>query len=171
MKRVDLTWDISRVFLLSTKESWIAMPLSILPDVYTKLLMHLRAGYPHEAAGLLLGRADGARQEAVAAVLLANRFDAAEQYHRFLITAEDMLAGENEAEKLGLDVIGIFHSHPDCPAIASDYDRERALPWYAYLIVSLQGGEPIEARVWRLQDDRSRFVEDVLLEAGTSAQN
>ncbi len=141
------------------------MALIIPPDTYAPLIAHLQTAYPNEGAGLLLGRADGAdpavrRVERI--LPLANRFEPGEQYHRYLITAQDMLDGETEAERLGLDVVGVFHSHPDHPARASEYDREHALPWYSYLIVSIQQGKPAEARVWMLAEDRSRFLEQEL---------
>ena len=100
----------------------------------------------------------------LAAILpFANKFESGEQYHRYLITAQDMLVGEKEAEKLGLEVVGIFHSHPDHPARASEYDREYALPWYAYLIVAVHQAQAVDAHVWMLTDDRSKFVEQELI--------
>jgi proteasome lid subunit RPN8/RPN11 len=106
------------------------------------------------------GVADG--KITLAVLPFANKFESGEQYHRYLITAQDMLQGEIEAEKLGLDVIGVFHSHPDHPAQASEYDREHALPWYSYLIVSVQKGRAASARSWVLSDDRAKFVEETI---------
>ena len=140
------------------------MTLIISSDVYARVTAHLQAAYPNEGVGLLLGRADGAypdlRKTAQAVLALPNRFEASEQHHRYLVTAQDMLDGENEAARLGLDVIGVFHSHPDHPAQASEYDREFALPWYSYLIVSVRNGSAADARAWVLADDRSQFVNE-----------
>ena len=141
------------------------MPLTVSKKIFSQITEHLQAAYPNEGAGLLLGRANGTLidDKIVDAVLpFANQFESGEQYHRYLITAQDMLAGERAAEKLGLDVVGIFHSHPDHPARASEYDREYALPWYAYLIVSVQHAQVADAHVWVLTDDRSQFVEHEL---------
>ncbi len=138
--------------------------LILSADTSACIIDHLRAAYPNEGAGLLFGNSDGAsphsRKTARAILPLPNRFEEGEQYHRYLITARDMLDGEMEAARLGLDVIGVFHSHPDHPALASEYDREMALPWYSYLIVSVHSGSPADARAWVLSDDRSQFVED-----------
>ncbi|MBI4790868.1 MAG: M67 family metallopeptidase [Chloroflexi bacterium] len=136
------------------------MTLIISSDTFASITAHLQAAYPNEGVGLLLGRADGAQKTAQAALLLPNRFEADEQHHRYLVTAQDMLDGETQAEQRGLDVIGIVHSHPDHPAQASEFDREFALPWYSYLIVSVPKGLPDAARAWVLADDRSRFVEE-----------
>ncbi len=63
------------------------------------------------------------------------------RHNRYLITPQDMLAGEIEADRLGLDVVGVFHSHPDHPNLPSEFDREWALPWFSYLITSVIAGE------------------------------
>ena len=136
------------------------MTLHLSSALYAQITAHLQAAYPNEGAGILIGLPDGAGKTVTAIQLFANKFESGEQFHRYLITAQDMLAGETAAERLGLDVVGIFHSHPDHPAQASDYDREYALPWYSYLIVSVQQGSAASARSWVLSDDRQKFGEE-----------
>jgi proteasome lid subunit RPN8/RPN11 len=133
--------------------------VDIPQNCYDQITAHLQAAYPNEGAGLLLGRAENSNKIVSAVLPFQNKSDSGEQYHRYLITEHDMFAGEIDAEKLGLDVIGIFHSHPDEESRASEFDREYALPWYAYLIVSVRRGRAVEPRVWVLADDRSRFEE------------
>ncbi len=138
------------------------MTLIISRDTFDHITDHLQVAYPNEGVGLLLGHAAGAppdlRKTARAVFPLPNRFDAGEQHHRYLVTARDMLDAETEAARLGLDIIGVFHSHPDSPAQASEYDRDFALPWYSYLIISVLQGSAADARAWVLADDRSQFV-------------
>jgi proteasome lid subunit RPN8/RPN11 len=86
-----------------------------------------------------------------------NAQEDSEQYHRFLITPEEMLSAEQAARKLGLDVIGFYHSHPDCPAAPSDYDKNHALPFYSYVIVSVEKGVAKELTSWELAIDRTVF--------------
>lgn len=138
------------------------MRLVITSDIYNQITTHLQAAYPNEGAGLLLGQANGDGKTVKAILKFENKSEPGEQHHRYLITAQDMLRGETEAEKLGLDVIGVFHSHPDHPAHASDYDRDHALPWYSYLIVSVQKGQAAAARSWVLTDDRTKFNEEIV---------
>jgi proteasome lid subunit RPN8/RPN11 len=138
------------------------MALKLTTDIYSQITAHLQAAYPNEGAGILLGGADDDGKTVQAVKPFGNNFEAGEQFHRYLITAEDMLAGEIEAERLGLDVVGIFHSHPDHPAIASEYDREYALPWYSYLIVSVQKGTATDKKSWLLTDDRTKFNEEAV---------
>ena len=61
--------------------------------------------------------------------------------NRYLISPRDLLEAEKAARALGLDIVGVYHSHPDHPARPSEFDREHAFPWYSYIIVSVRGGE------------------------------
>lgn len=140
--------------------------LTITDVVLRELEAHLAAAYPNEGAGLLLGTAAVGGKRVVAILPLANRWDGAEQYHRFLLTPEDMLRGEQEAARRGLDVIGIFHSHPDHPAEPSGFDREWALPWYSYIITTVEKGQATRSRSWLLKEDRSAYDEEPLVAAG-----
>jgi len=74
-----------------------------------------------------------------------------------LISPEDILEAEKEASASGLDIIGVYHSHPDHPARPSEFDRDNAVPWYSYVILSVAGGVPAELTSWRLREDRSGF--------------
>jgi proteasome lid subunit RPN8/RPN11 len=71
-----------------------------------------------------------------------------------------MLRSEQEAARLGLDVVGVFHSHPDHPNQPSEFDREWAMPWFSYIITSVNQGSAIASRSWRLTDDRDQFLEE-----------
>lgn len=123
---------------------------------------HGEAAYPDEGAGFLLGRvADGAvRVEA--ALPIDNRREAAARHHRYELGPRDYLHAEREAARRGLDLVGIFHSHPDHPNRPSAFDREHALPNLSYLITSVEGGTSAGTRAWRLAADRARFEEDSL---------
>ncbi len=118
------------------------------------------AAYPEEGAGLLLGRADGSRREVLATVSFSNAREETARHNRYLITPQDMLRGEQQAARLGLDVIGVFHSHPDHPNRPSAFDREWALPWFSYVITAIEAGRAVESRSWQLNDDRSEFMEE-----------
>jgi len=119
--------------------------------------------YPEEGAGLLLGRDENGKREVVDILPLTNSREDEARHNRYLITAEDMMEGEREAIRRGLDIIGIFHSHPDHPNRPSEFDREWALPWFSYLITSVVDGRPAGSRSWRLQDDRQAFIEETII--------
>jgi len=127
--------------------------------------------YPNECCGILFGSLDEAGEKTVTRILpVANEFSQGEQYHRFLITPENMLDAEKKARVLKIDVLGFYHSHPDHPAKPSEYDREHALPFYSYIITAVEKGEAKETTSWILLDDRSAFVtEDVIIGQGKTS--
>lgn len=140
------------------------MSLEIPAEVLQQILQHGEAAYPEEGAGLLLGQEDGGAVRRVTAVItFSNAREDAARHNRYLITPQDMLRGEQEAARLGVDVLGVFHSHPDHPDQPSEFDREWALPWFSYLITSVQSGRAVRSRSWRLLEDRSAFDEESLV--------
>jgi proteasome lid subunit RPN8/RPN11 len=135
----------------------------ITPAMLATVRAHGERSYPEEGAGLLLGLDDGGRRVVIDLLPLENRREGEARRTRYQITARDMAEGEAEAERRGLLVVGVFHSHPDRPPRPSKTDRALALPWYSYLITSVQQGQAGESRSWRLLDDRSGFAEEALL--------
>jgi proteasome lid subunit RPN8/RPN11 len=134
--------------------------LTIPTSTLRALQAHGEAAYPNEGAGLLLGHVTAEGKTDADILPLANKWATEEQYHRYLITPQDMLRGETEAAQRGLDVIGIFHSHPDHPAEPSGMDRDWALPWYSYIITTITQGQATRSRSWQLQEDRATFTEE-----------
>jgi len=119
--------------------------------------------YPEEGAGLMLGIDQEGRRVVQAILPLNNAREDAARHNRYLITAEDMMSAEMEAMRMGLDIVGIFHSHPDHPNRPSEFDREWALPWFSYVITSVQNGKAAGSRSWRLADDRRSFFEEMIV--------
>ena len=115
-------------------------------------------GFPHEICGLLLGKEEDGRRVISALVPIDNSFEEGEQYHRYLITPDAMFRAEREARRQGLDVLGVYHSHPNSPARPSEYDRDHAA-WtaWSYLIVSVNDGKAGDLLAWSLREDRSAF--------------
>lgn len=138
--------------------------MQIARSVLAAIRGHLVAAYPAEACGFLVG-ARGANGEVVVSrdLPISNRrvADGAAR-NRYLISPDDLRSAEREATGSGLQIVGVYHSHPDVAARPSSCDHEHAWPWYRYLIVSVIGGTVREERVWELADDRRGFVEHVL---------
>lgn len=133
---------------------------SILLDQVHK---HGEAAYPEEGAGLLLGTANSAEKQVTAILPLTNAREDTARHNRYLLTPQDYLRGEQEAAQLDLEVLGVFHSHPDHPDRPSEYDREWAMPWFSYLITSVQAGKAVASRAWQLTEDRQAFVEEAII--------
>ena len=117
------------------------------------------AGYPHECCGLLLGRA-GDDVVRVEEVVQARNANAQRRHDRYEIDPEDFLRADALSRQRGLDIVGVWHTHPDHPARPSETDRESAWPGWSYLILAV-GAEGVQAmRSWRL--DGGAFVEEAL---------
>jgi len=116
-------------------------------------------GYPRECCGLLLGRVnDGVVH--VKEVMPARNANAERAQDRYELDAEDFLLADGQARSRQLDVVGIWHTHPDHPARPSAIDRAQAWDGWSYLILAV-GAQGVEAmRSWRL--DGQDFVEEAV---------
>lgn len=137
--------------------------LEIDTTLLAEIHRHGEAVYPEEGAGMLLGSAEGDLKRVMKLLALNNAREDTARHNRYLLTPVDYLRGEQEAARQGLDVIGVFHSHPDHPNRPSAFDLEWAMPWFSYLITSVQGGRSLESRSWKLSDDRSQFFEEEIV--------
>jgi len=139
------------------------MTIKITSRLLREIHTHGENAYPEEGAGLLLGNEQDGLRTVRNLLKLENAREKNARHNRYLITARDMLQGEKEAERLGLSIVGIFHSHPDHPNLPSEFDQEWAIPWYSYLITSIQNAEAQDSRCWRLRDDRSGFSSEEII--------
>jgi len=134
-----------------TQESW-------------KTLQSLaEAAYPFEGCGLLLGPF-AADKVATRIVTLKNvlrdegrgRFD-------FSFSPQEFMAAQLAADKENLDIVGIFHTHPDHPPRPSKTDESQPmLSGWLNVIASVHGGKFKEAKAWWREDDQSAFAETPL---------
>lgn len=145
--------------------------IDISPDLLRRIHQESVAAYPDEGCGALLGTfpaAVGPRE--VADILpIDNARESEEQYHRFRIDPLDYRRADDAAAALGLDIVGFYHSHPDHPAIPSDYDRDHAFPGLSYIVVAVEGANRDHRRVarstsWELAPDRSRMLHEAEFE-------
>ena len=133
--------------------------LEISPELLVKIQNNGEKAYPEEGAGFLLGM-DGETRQVLSILPLPNSRESEARHNRFILTPEDYMAAEKEADALKLTLLGVFHSHPDHPNQPSDYDRDWAQPFFSYIITSVQNGQATSSRSWRLLEDRAAFVEE-----------
>jgi proteasome lid subunit RPN8/RPN11 len=136
------------------------MTLRILPRAYTHIVSHVENSYPEEGAGFLLGCIEGDLRIVEVVLPQENTFGTTQRHRRYMIGPSDMLQAERFAEERGFEILGIFHSHPDHPAEPSSFDLEWSLPWFSYLITSVNEGKADSTRSWRLNEDRTSFIEE-----------
>jgi proteasome lid subunit RPN8/RPN11 len=113
------------------------------------LRSHLEAAYPEEGCGILVGEERGEERHVRHAIGVEN-VSTQDRTCRYEIHPECILDQEWRARAVGLEVIGFFHSHPEHPPEPSAFDRERAWPYYAYVIASVERGRLTGVRCWRL---------------------
>jgi proteasome lid subunit RPN8/RPN11 len=140
------------------------MTIAVGPVEFDAILRHGEADYPHECCGLLIGTFEANGKKAVQETFpISNSREDAAKRNRFLIAPDDLMRGEKHARAKRCDVVGFYHSHPDCPAVPSQFDLDHAWPVYSYIIVSVRSGRAQELLSYELRADRSRFdAEDVL---------
>ena len=133
----------------------IELPAAIVDGIRR----HGAETYPEECCGGLLGeRRDGV--DGAVRVLRAERIEnrrAEERSRRYTIDPLDYLRLERLADRAGLGVVGIYHSHPDHPPVPSEFDREHAWPNLHYLIVAVDAGRAGDFACWVLNENRGAF--------------
>lgn len=138
------------------------MTLYIPQGLMRKSVEHGEAAYPEEGAGLLLGLDTSDSKLVTRLVMFDNRREEGARRNRYQLAIDDYRRAEIEADRLGLKVLGVFHSHPDHPNQPSEFDRENALPTFTYIITSVNAGKFAGSRGWRLKEDRTAFEEETI---------
>lgn len=138
---------------------------------------HAESAYPQECCGLLLGLVRGDSKTVVEVRPTENAWDeeaiktfeeiepgarlGATKRGNYAIAPADILKVQREARSRNLYIIGIYHSHPDHPAIPSKFDTCVAWQEYSYIIVSVCFGTRGEILSWCLDDDRLFQQEEI----------
>lgn len=149
------------------------MALNISLQQLQTIRTHAASTYPEECCGLLLGKAVDDEKWVVEAIPTENAWNAAApewkddltnhgKIDRYAIAPQEMLKIQKAARDRSLDIIGIYHSHPNHPAIPSECDRLYAWQQYSYIIVSVVNGECDDVQNWIL-DDRHQFQSENLI--------
>jgi proteasome lid subunit RPN8/RPN11 len=141
------------------------MTLELWQTELRQLQQHVEGTYPYEGGGWLIGRVDDLGRKVVTEIKpIENQRAVEDQHNRILITDQMYREGEAYADNKDLLLIGFFHSHPDHPARPSEFDRDHALPWWSYLIISVEQGKSADVLSWELREDRSGFnAEEIVI--------
>ena len=137
------------------------MKFTIAAHHLTILHHHLEAAYPQEGCGLMLGTLESGTLHIHQVIPTTNVWNHPEDtdrslHDRYEIDPREMLAAMKTARLNNLEVVGIYHSHPDHPARPSECDRTLAWSGYIYLICSVDSGSVSTTTAWQL-DDRQQF--------------
>lgn len=141
------------------------MPVIMITDQLQFIMNHARSTYPEECCGFLLGTDSDVRM--IQRVLSVRNVNQDSRRNRYNIDPLELVRADEEARRSNIILVGIYHSHPDAPAQPSQFDLEHAWPWYTYLVLSVQNGEPREVTAWYLSEDRANFHLDDLKVIGS----
>jgi len=136
----------------------IKVPASLLQKVY----VHTETSYPHECCGVLIGTMG--EPKIVHEFRTCKNLNKERARDRYDMDPLDMLKAQREFENTALEIIGIYHSHPDHPSRPSQTDTDGAFAGYSYVIISVQKGTVATAQSWVLNESEKKFYEEPLVE-------
>jgi proteasome lid subunit RPN8/RPN11 len=142
--------------------------IRIEAEAWGVMVAHAEKTYPDECCGAMVGETgdDGVKTVRVA-VAMRNSYEGPQE-DRYELHPEDLLAADREARARGLDLIGIFHSHPDCDAYFSQTDLKNSCPWYSFVVLSVQKGRFHHANSFLPDADQTRAEKEELIYAQDS---
>jgi proteasome lid subunit RPN8/RPN11 len=120
-----------------------------------KMIVQAERDYPYETCGLLLGKFQQDVRIVFGAYETPNVYPERKN-DRYQIDPKDYLKAEQKAKEFGLEIVGVYHSHPDHPDRPSEFDRERAFEGFSYIILSVSKGKVVSYRSWELIDGEFR---------------
>jgi|AP82_1055514.scaffolds.fasta_scaffold00035_13 proteasome lid subunit RPN8/RPN11 len=135
--------------------------LVFTPKALFDVHRHLISTYPHEGCGFFYGKI-GERKEVLDVREVKNQ-NTENPERAFEISGIDYVKAERYALENNLDLLGVYHSHPDHPAVPSEHDLRYALPNFSYIIVSVIRGEIAATSSWTLNEE-NKFIQEQVFE-------
>ena len=139
------------------------MVLRLTQAQLDEIRRHGEATYPHECCGILTGEitSDGSRK--VMNVVACNNADSTKPQAWYQIDPRDLARIQRQAYERSHDILGFYHSHPDCPARWSKSDLAEAhWPGCSYIITSVEQGKASQTNSFELVGDETdkRFEDE-----------
>ena len=134
--------------------------LKIYPLVIETIENHALETYPEECCGFLYGTEGDVREISHAGK--ATNIKSENKRKRFEIDPLEYLQAEKYAMANNLELLGIYHSHPDHPAVPSEHDLKQAAGYFSYIIVSVRKNKINNIRSWQLNDQHEFEEEEIL---------
>jgi len=129
---------------------------------WAAMVAHARETYPNECCGAMLGAIGDDEKRVEEAIRLQNAFDGP-QAARYELSPQDLLAADKAARDRNMELIGIYHSHPDCDAYFSQTDLKNSCPWYSFVVLSIQKGEFDHANSWLPNFEQTEAAKEELI--------
>ncbi len=125
-------------------------------------------GFPFECCGFLFGVEEN-NNRSIKLIMRVTNITKEDQRRRFSISSTDYLQAENYADENNLSLLGIYHSHPNYPAVPSETDRLSAQPYFSYVIISILNKKISHVRSWKL-NDQNQFDEELISQCISSTK-
>ncbi|MDJ0615385.1 MAG: M67 family metallopeptidase [Calothrix sp. MO_192.B10] len=134
---------------------------------------HAQKTYPEECCGILFGHLADDGKTVVEVMPTENAWQGdtagdfpgdSQEYskrRRYAIAPQVMLQAQKQAREQNLEIVGFYHSHPDYPAIPSEFDRLCAWQEYSYIIVAVKNGISTDINSWCLDPNQQFKPEKV----------
>jgi proteasome lid subunit RPN8/RPN11 len=136
--------------------------IRIESEAWAAMVSHAQQAYPNECCGAMIGSIDDGAKRVLVAMPLENAFEGA-QAARYELRPEDLLAADKSARERAMDLIGIYHSHPDCDAYFSRTDLQNSCPWYSFVVLSVRKGEFHHANSWLPNFEQTEAAKEELI--------
>jgi len=139
------------------------MPLiEVNKTAFIQMQQDAENSFPNECCGFFFGKEENGKRRVFQSTEVINSKEG-DQRRRFEISAFDYMKAEQYALENELDLLGVYHSHPQHPAIASEHDLAKAMPYFSYIILSVQDGQYDHIKSWRLKDEVRQFEEEKII--------
>lgn len=136
--------------------------LKIRRDLLEVIKLQAERDYPYETCGILIGKEED-NIRVVYEVFPLENVNKDRKNDRYEISPKDYLKAQNYGDAKNMQIVGIYHSHPDHPDMASKTDEERAFEYLSYIIFSVQKGKAISFRSFELLN-KKMVQEEVIVE-------
>ncbi|MEZ5004727.1 MAG: M67 family metallopeptidase [Chitinophagales bacterium] len=127
------------------------------PDILMR--KHSIEDFPNESCGFMYGYETETERVVTIARPVINSKEG-DQKRRFEISPFDYMKAEAFALQKNLTLLGVYHSHPQHPAIASVHDLKSAMPFFSYVIYSVMNAKIDDVKSWQLKDNGEEFYEE-----------
>ena len=134
------------------------MVVKIKRQINDKLIEICEKGFPNEVCGVLIGK----KNKEIFIIhdyYICENLNKERSIDRYELNPIDYIKAEDRAKKSNASIIGIYHSHPNHPAIASETDKMFAWPDMAYLIYSIYDGKFKNLISWQIDESEDIFAQ------------
>jgi len=132
--------------------------VKIKRQINDKLIEICEKGFPNEVCGVLIGK----KNKEIFIIddyYICENLNKERSIDRYELNPIDYIKAEDRAKKSNASIIGIYHSHPNHPAIASETDKMFAWPDMAYLIYSIYDGKLKNLISWQIDESEDVFAQ------------